>query len=256
MSFDLEPAKLLGLHGLTRNISKACLRHLKTHIEAMAPLFRPRRFLGDHMEGSGKEGVASMDHNLAELQELYARVAVKPFNLRPELRAPLESVTTQFQFDEWEYVHATETDRGWQSIRVTTPLTWVLSYGSPYSLATLRGVVSGDGQRDPEAIRAFILRACLMQQLFVKIPALTDLLTGLRYKVEVRKSPQLGELPLVTVSAPFRTVRPPDKLVALASGLAGGASFAEIVDTDSVWNLSDPLRDEALEIVKKQQAES
>lgn len=256
MSFDLEPAKLLGLHGLTRDISQACLRHLKTHIEAMAPLFRPRRFLGDHMEGSGKEGIAAADRNLAELQELYARVAVKPFSLRPELRTPLESVTTQFQFDEWEYTHATETDRGWKPIRVTTPTTWVISYSSSYSLATLRGVVSGDGQRDPEAIRTFILRACLMHQLFAKMPALTDLLTGLRYKVEIRKSPQLGELPLVTISAPFRTFRPPDTLVALASGLAGGTSFAEIVDTDSVWNLSDPLRDEALEIVKKHQPET
>jgi len=256
MSFDLEPAKLLELHSLTRDVSQACLRHLRTNVEAMAPLFRPRRFLGDHMEGSGKEGVAAADRNLAELKELYARVAVKPFNLRPELSAPLESVTTQFQFHEWEYVHATETPRGWQSIRVTTPLTWVLSYNSPYSLATLRGVISGDGQRDPDAIRAFILRACLMQQLFAKLPTLTDLLTGLRFKVEVRKSPQLAELPLVTVSAPFRTFRPPDQLVSLASGLAGGASFAEILETDSVWNLSDPLRDEALEIVKKHQAES
>ena len=256
MSIDLEPAKLLDLHSLTKQVSQACLRHLKTQIEAMAPLYRPRRILGDHMEGSGKEGIAAADRNLADLQELYGRVAIKPFNLRPELRAPLESVTTQFQFDEWEYIHATETDRGWQSIRVTTPLTWVVSYGSPYSLSTVRGLAAGNGQRDPEAIRAFILRGCLMQQLFAKIPALTELLNGLRYKVEIRKSPQLGELPLVTISAPFRTFRPSDKLIALASGLAGGASFAEILDTDSVWNLSDPLRDEALEIVKKYQAES
>src|SRR5580658_6011105 len=161
MPFDLEPTKLLGLHGLTKNISQACLRHLKSHIEAMAPLFRPRRILGDHMEGSGKEPVSSGDRNLAELQELYARVAVKPFSLRPELRAPLESVSTQFQLDEWEYTHATETERGWSSIRVTTPLTWVLSYATSYSLGSLRGVVSGVGQRDPEAVRAFVLRACL-----------------------------------------------------------------------------------------------
>jgi hypothetical protein len=256
MSFDLEPTKLLSLHGLTRDVSQACLRHLKAQVEAMAPLFRPRRFLGDHMEGSGKEGVQAADRNLHDLRELYGKVAVKPFDLRPELPAPLESVATKFQFDEWEYINATETDRGWQSIRVTTPLTWVLSYSSPYSLSTLRGVVSGQGQRDPEAIRTFILRACLMYQLFTKIPAITEILTGLRYKVEIKKSPQLGELPFVTISAPFRTFRPNDKLVAMASGLAGGASFAEIVETDSVWNLSDPLRDEALEILKRHQVEN
>jgi hypothetical protein len=255
MSPHLEPEKLLMLHGLTKEVSQACLRHLKSQIEAMAPLFRPRRFLGDHIDGIGKESVPSADRNLADLQQLYARVAVKPFDLRPELRAPLESVATQLQFDEWEYTHAAETDRGWQSIRVTAPLTWAISYGSPYSLATFRGIVAGSGRRDAEAVRAFVLHACLMQELFSKIPALADLLKGLRYKVEVRKSPQLGDLPLVTLSAPFRTFRPADKLVAMASGLAGGATFSEVLDVESVRTLSDPLRDEVAGILRQHQFE-
>ena len=255
MSIDLELAQLTSLHSLTKEVAQACLRHLKAQIEAMAPLFRPRRYLGDHIEATGKEAVPGADRNLADLQELYARVAVKPFDLRPELRVPLESVTTQFQFDEWEYTHATETDRGWQSIRVTAPLTWAVSYTTSYSLSTLRSVVAGSGQRDIDAVRAFVLRACLMSELFVKIPALTDLLEGLRYKVEVRKSSQLGDLPLVTISAPFRTFRPSDPLVAMASGLAGGASFAEILDVESVRTLSDPLRDETIELLHRHKVE-
>jgi hypothetical protein len=255
VSIDLEPAKLLGLHALTREVAHTCLRHLKSQIEAMSPLFRPRRYLGDHMEGTGREGVPAADRNLNELQKLYSQVAVKPFDLRPELRAPLESVTTQFQFDEWEYTHATETGRGWQSIRITTPLTWVLSYGTSYSLNTLRGVVTGIGQRDVEAVRAYVLRACLMHELFTKIPSLRDLLLALRYHVEVRKSAQLGDLPLVTISAPFKTFRPGDELVAMASGLTGGASFAEILDVNSVKELSDPLRDETLGILRRNNIE-
>jgi hypothetical protein len=219
----------------------------------MALLFRPRRFLGDHIDGSGKEAVSAADRNLADLQELYARVAVKPFELRPELRAPLESVATQLQFDEWEYTHAVETDRGWQSIRVAAPLTWTISYASPYSLTTLRGVVAGSGRRDAEAVRAFVLHACLMHELFSKIPALVDLLAGLRYKVEVRKSPQLGDLPLVTISAPFRTFRPPDKLIAMAAGLAGGATFSEVLDVESTRNVADPMRDQVTSILQRHQ---
>jgi hypothetical protein len=222
----------------------------------MAPLFRPRRILGDHIDSSSKEAVPAADRNLADLQELYTRVAVNPFDLRPELRAPLESITTQFQFDEWEYTHATETDRGWQSTHVTTPLTWVISYSTSYSLATIRSVATGSGQRDVDAVRAFVLRACLMHELFAKIPTLASLLEGLRYKMEVRRSPQLGELPLITVSAPFRTFRPPDQLVALATGLAGGTSFAEVLDVDSVRNLGDPLRDETIEILSRYKLES
>lgn len=256
MSIDLEPAKLLGLHALTRDVAQASLRHLKTQIEAMSPLFRPRRYLGDYMEGTGREAVPAADRNLADLQKLYSQVAVKPFDLRPELRAPLESVTTQFQFDEWEYTHATETGRGWQSIRITTPLTWVLTYSTSYSLNTLRGVVTGAGQRDVEAVRAYVLRACLMHELFAKLPTLRDLLLALRYQVEVRKSAQLGDLPLVTISAPFKTFRPGDELVAMASGLTGGASFTEVLDVSSVRELSDPLRDETLGILRRSSIES
>lgn len=255
MSLDLEPAQLLSLHGLTKEISHACLQRLKTEIDAMAPLFRPRRLLGDHIDSSSKDAVPNAERNLADLQELYARVAVKPFDLRPELRPPIESVVTQFQFYEWEYTHAAEAERGWHSIRVTTPLTWVISYATSYSLNTLRGVVSGSGQRDAEAVRAFVLRSCLMHELFAKTPSLTDLLEGLRYKVEVRRSPQLGDLPLVTVSAPFRTFRPSDQLVAMAAGLAGGTSFSEILDVESVRNLSDPLRDETIEILTRHNVE-
>jgi hypothetical protein len=236
-------------------VAQSCLRHLKIQIEAMAPLFRPRRILGDHIDAAGKEAVPAADRNFADLQDLYSRVAVKPYDLRPELRSPLESVATQLQFDEWEYTHATETDRGWQSIRVTAPLTWVVSYASSYNLTTLRGVVTGNGQLDGEAIRSYVLHACLMHELFSKIPALSDLLAALRYKVEVRKSLQLGELPLVTISAPFKTFRPADKLVALASGLAGGTSFSEVLDVESVRNLDDPLRDQAMKILEQHKVE-
>lgn len=255
MSIDLEPAKLLSLHSLTKDIAQASARRLKTQIDAMAPLFRPRRFLGDHIDSTSKESAAGADRNLAELQELYARVAIKPFDLRPELRKPLESVSTQFQLDEWEYTHATPSDHGWNSIRVTTPLTWVLSYATSYSLGSLRGVVTGVAQRDPEAVRAFVLRACLMFELFEKIPAIKTLFESLRYQVEVRRSPQLGELPLITISAPFKTFRPSDDLVATAAGLAGGASFTEILDLESIRNLSDPLRDEASAILSRHKVE-
>jgi hypothetical protein len=164
-------------------------------------------------------------------------------------------VPAQFQLDEWEYTQAIETARGWQSIRVTTPLTWAVSYKTSYSLPTVREVVAGGGQRDPDAVRAFVLRACLMHELFAKYPSLKELLEALRYKVEVRRSPQLGDLPIVTISAPFRTIRPSDKLVAMAAGLAGGSSFSEVLDIEGVRALPDPLREEALEILKAHQIE-
>jgi hypothetical protein len=114
----------------------------------------------------------------------------------------------------------------------------------------LRQVLAGQGERDAEAVRAFVLRSCLMQLHFTKFPAISELLAGLRYKVEVRQSPETGELPLVTISAPFSTIRPPDSLVTVASGLAGGTSFAEVIDLASVQSLKDPLREQIAAIFR------
>src|ERR1051326_2062808 len=199
--------QLPRLHNVTKEVSKLCLGQLKTYLEALAPLFRPRRVLGDYIEGAGKENLVSADQNLAELKEIYFRACGRPFDLRRELPVPLESFPTSLQLYEWEYVHEIPTGRERKTITVVSPLTWVLAYRSTYSFSMLRQVMAGKQERDTESIRSFVLRAYLMHMLFLKISELTPLLDGLRYKVAIRKSPQLGELPLVTVSAPFATVR-------------------------------------------------
>src|SRR5262249_17844889 len=142
------------------------------------------------------------------------------------------------------------TARGWRTIKVTSPLTWVIAYSSPYSLSMIRQVLAGREERNAEAVRAFVLRACLLHLQFTKFPALTELLTGLRFKVEVRHLQDMGDLPLVTVSAPFSTVRPPDNLVSVAAGLAGGDSFAEVLDLGTIRTLRDPLGEQMLAILR------
>jgi hypothetical protein len=248
---SLNVEQLLHLHTLTKDVAKLCQKQLRGYLETMALLFRPRRMLGDAMEGAEREAAGGSDRAVSELRELYRRVAQRPFDLRPELSFPLESVSTQMQLYEWEYLHQTRTERGWRSIKVTSPLTWVLTYSSNYSLPMLRQVLAGQEERDSEAVRAFVLRACLVHLHFQKFPALAELLAGLRYRVEVRQSPETGDLPLVTISAPFATMRPPDSLVTVASGLAGGASFAEVLDLGTVQYLKDPLRDQIAGIFKK-----
>jgi hypothetical protein len=246
----LNVEQLLHLHTLTKEVAKVCQKQLRGYLDTLALLFRPRRILGDAMEGAERESVGGSERTVAELRELYRKVALRPFDLRPELTVPLESVSTQIQLYEWEYLHQSRTDRGWRSIKVTSPLTWVVAYSSTYSLPILRQVLAGQEERDAEAVRAFVLRACLMHLHFQKLPAIADLLAGLRYTVEVRRSPETGDLPLVTVSAPFATMRPPDSLVTVASGLAGGASFSEVLDLATVKNLTDPLRDQIAAIFR------
>src|SRR5262245_11477751 len=91
----LNLEQLLHLHTLTKEISKFCQKQLRTHLDTMALLFRPRRILGEAIEGGEQETAGGSERTVAELRELYRRVAVRPFDLRPDLSFPLESVSTQ-----------------------------------------------------------------------------------------------------------------------------------------------------------------
>lgn len=244
----LNIEQLLQLHTLTKDVAKLCQKQLRSYLDTTALLFRPRRVLGDAIEGSERDSISNSAQNLAELRDLYRRIAQRPFDLRPELTTPIESISTQVQLYEWEYLHQTKTDRGWRTIKVTSPLTWVVAYSSTYSLSMVRQVLAGKEERNPESVRAFVLRACLMHLQFAKLPAISELLSALRYRVEVRRSPDFGDLPLVTISAPFSTLRPNDQLISVASALAGGTSFAEVLDLGSVRALKDPLQEEVASI--------
>src|SRR5688572_23077596 len=174
---SLNVEQLLHLHTLTKDVSKFCQKQLRGYLDTSALLFRPRRILGEAIEGAERETAGASDKNLAELRELYRRVA-RSFDLRPELSVPLESVSTQLQLYEWEYLHETKTDRGWQSIKVTSPLTWVLAYSSPYSFSMVRQVLAGNQERDAEAMKAFVLRACILHFQLAKFPAIAELLAA------------------------------------------------------------------------------
>jgi hypothetical protein len=113
----------------------------------------------------------------------------------------------------------------------------------------IRQVVAGKQDRDGEGVRSFVLRACLMDMLFAKLPEMKTLFDGLRYTFEVRKSPQLGELPLVTVSAPVKTVRPTDGLLMAATGLSGRPVFDEVLDEYQAAHISDPLQAQILKVL-------
>ena len=239
--------RLLELHNLTKDVAAHFERNLRSILDATAPLFRPRRFLGDHMEGQGKESLIGADQNVAELRAIFAKTAGNPFNLRKELPSPLHSVSSQVQIYPWEYYHEVKG----RMIHVTAPLTWVLTFPSTYSLSMFRAVVAGKQEPDPDSLRTFVLNAVIMHELIRHHSSLVTLLASTRYRLEVRKSPMLGELPLVTLSAPFDTMRPNDDLVSLAAGLSGGSAFQEIVDLDQAREGRDPVRDQLAAILEK-----
>lgn len=247
---QFSQAQLGRLHGITQQIEKVCRAQLRAYLDALAPLFRPRRLFGNHMEGPGKETVPNADQNLNDLREVYSKACARPFDLRKELPIPLESVPTQIQLHEWEYSHDVQTDRERATINIVAPLTWVLAYPSQHSYTMVRQLVGGKQERDAESMRSFILRASIMYLMFSRLPDLTTLFEGLRYKIDTRKSSQLGEVPLVTVSAPFATVRPADDLLLLAASYTGRSGFVEVIDFEQAAHIPDPLQDQISKILE------
>src|SRR6516165_2704692 len=128
------------LHNLTKEVSKYFRKQLRIYLDALAPLFRPRRVLGDHVDSADKQPVVGADQNLDELRETYFRACARPFDMRRELQTPIESVPTQIQFYEWEYICEARSERERKAINVVAPLTWVVAYRSTYSLSMLRQV--------------------------------------------------------------------------------------------------------------------
>jgi hypothetical protein len=247
---EFSHAQLARLHDLTQQVEKICAAQLRSYLDALAPLFRPRRLFGNHMEGAGKENVVNADQNLNDLRDVYFKGLARPFDLRKELPVPLESIPTQIQLHEWEYSHEAQGSTGRTKITIIAPLTWVLCYPSAYSYSMMRQVANGKQEHDRESVRSFILRASMIYLMFSRLPELPRLFEGLRYKVEIRKSPLLGELPLVTVSAPVATVRPTDDLLLLAASYSGRSGFVEVIDPQQAAHIPDPLQDQISKILE------
>src|SRR5260370_18545178 len=91
---SLNVEQLLHLHTLTKDVAKVCQKQLRAYLDTLALLFRPRRILGDAMEGAERETVGGSERTFPELPDLYRKVAVRPFDLPPALTVPLESVST------------------------------------------------------------------------------------------------------------------------------------------------------------------
>src|SRR6266581_3671171 len=82
---SLNIEQLLHLHTLTKEVSKLCQKQLRAYLDTMALLLRPRRMLGDFIEGAERETAGGSERTIAELKDLYRKVALRPFDLRPEL---------------------------------------------------------------------------------------------------------------------------------------------------------------------------
>ena len=142
----------------------------------------------------------------------------------------------------WEYTYEVRSEGEPRGLTITSPVRWILTYGSDYTLSQIRQAVASKHERRSDHIRQFVLNALVMQLLMAKYPGIAQLLSDLHYQVHTDKCPGLGVLPFVTVSACLPSFRPADNLILKATRFSGVSDFVELIDIEAVHTLQDPLK--------------
>ena len=241
MTEDFSISRLLFLRKITREISNHLHAQLKDQLTTLSPLFRPRRILGDYIESGSAEPVADAEKSFAMVADLYAKAAAKPLDLPRPLRPPLKPIGMSLEVYPWEYTVHYGSGSSARSITVTSPFRWVVSYSSGLSLSRLRLGLTGREERKTEEIQQFAIRCCVMRSMLNRYGGVVSLLQALRWDVRNESLPDIPGLPLATLSAPLRSVLPPENVVIESTELSGMALFEEVVDSECLSQIPDPL---------------
>lgn len=244
--------KLLVLRKLTKAISTVLREQMDIYLSTLAPLLRPRLVLGDYVASSTKESVRGAEKNFRELQSLYDTVATtKPFNLGPELKPPVEIVSTAIEVRPLEYAHTATTETESKTVTVTSPLTWVLFY-SGFELPRLKQMV-GDRNRSLSDLREFVVHYMIMHVVMTKQTGVTQMLETLHFPIQAGNHlPVLGGLPITYLKSSISTIRPPDNVIIESTEISGMNVFEEVINIDDIVRLRDPLKERLFDIVRSQ----
>jgi hypothetical protein len=225
----------LGSHReRTEIIARLLHERLASQLDALRPLFAPRRLLGRHVRSSVREEIPGADRAFAALKDRYHATFALPKDLEGE-PLTIEPILDLYPF---EYPHRIADER---TITMTNPVCWIVSYRSGYTIAQLENALEVRSTLRPSDARQFLLGALALQLLLETFPEIRDVLTDLRYEVALEKRPGLGDLSLVTLRAPLPAFRPADDLIANATRLSGVPAFIELIDLEALPRLRDPL---------------
>ncbi len=233
--------QLAELRQRTEAVAGFLRARLQGHLETMRPLFAPRRLLGKYVDR--KEEVVGSEKAVAQLRDKFAEVCGAPFSLTPDLDDDLlASIDNRPELYPWEYSYEAKDGGESRGLTISSPVRWVLTYGSGYTLSQVRQAVAGKHERRSDHLRQFVANALVMHLFLAKYPGIGQLLADLRYQVQVDKCPGLGALPFVAVSACVPSFLPADNLVLMATRFSGVSNFVELIDVDAVHVMQDPLK--------------
>jgi hypothetical protein len=237
MSLSIE--ELTDLRAKTEAVSQFLRKRLEGHLATMRVAFSPRWVLGKHVRSGVREDQVGSDAAFDQLKSRYAQFRGRPFLLARELEDQPVSIEGVLELHAWEYT----LELGEKPIEMTSPVRWVANYRCGYNLGQIRESLAAKQPLRAEDAKGFVLGALVLAMLLEKTPGLVQLLTDLRYQVEMGPSAELGGLPLVTIHAGIPSFKPDDALIVSATRFSGVPEFIELIDLEALDALRDPFAD-------------
>jgi hypothetical protein len=137
----------------------------------------------------------------------------------------LTLVGNRLALHPWEYAHEIKSGRETKTITMASPVRWVVSFTSAYTLSQARQGIAGKSERRAEHIRQFVVNARVTQLMTIHTPGLGALLADLRYQSKTDVSPDVPKLPLTTITASLPSFRPSHELIFSAVTFFGGSGL-------------------------------
>ena len=213
---------------------------LQTYVDVLRPLMAPQRALGRFV--GGKDAVGHAERAYKQLCEAF-QAGCSSYGLSPSPPdEELANVDTTTVCYPWEYSHLVKDGQESKSLTLTSPVRWIITYKSSYSLHQFRQAVSGGGERTTRDVRQFVVNALAMVQLLKVFPKLTEVLADLHFRVVYEPLPGLGSLVFATIQACVTSQRPSDELLLMATRFSGVPAFIELIDLGSNHTFDDPLK--------------
>jgi hypothetical protein len=246
--------RLLVLRKATRAIADLLRGQLKSYLSTLAPLLRPKLVFGDFVEGRTSETPKNPEAAFRELQALYDVIGpAKPFEIKKELKTPLEVVNPTLEMTVVEYQHPVRSSAGSKHVTVSSPLKWALSY-TGFAPSRLRELLA-DRNRSADDLQRAVVQQLMLHVVLSKQTGVSQMLEALRFPVSSYKLPEFGNLPVSFISSSISTFCPPDDVVIESTEVSGMDAFEEIVNVDDVMALRDPYREKLVEIVRRHDAD-
>jgi hypothetical protein len=235
---------LPDLRRKTEIVSKFLQDQLLAHLETLGPILSPERLLGKYVGSAGSKGDAALwDRRVHQLQLSYRSFTARPFDLPSEFDPYwLTLIGNHLTLYPWEYVFEARAGAESKSIAMTSPVRWVMSFTSAYTLSHVRQALAAKAERRPEHMRQFVVNSLVTQFLIAQTPGLVPLFGDLRYQLRTDSASELGGLPLTTITSGLPSFRPSDDLIVAATNFSGVPAFIELIDIDALVDLPDPLK--------------